>query len=492
MNRAAGIVMSLTSLPSPHGIGTMGRAAYDFIDFLKASGMCWWQVLPLGPTGYGDSPYASCSTYAGNPYLIDLDMLIADGLLSKEDVAGVNWGDDLARTDYGRIYENRFAVLRRAFERGFAAHRADVARLRRENHWLDDYALFMALKNHFSMKAWTEWPEEIRLRRPEAMARYREKLGGEMDYWCFLQYLFFRQWAKLKAYAKEQGIRFLGDIPIYVAMDSADVWAEPKYFQLDELNRATEVAGVPPDAYTEDGQLWGNPLYRWDVMAADGYGWWIRRIDGARKLYDAIRIDHFRGLVSYWAVPAEETTAKHGRWVQGPGYGFVKVIKDWFHDVEFVAEDLGYVTPELGELLKKSGFPGMKPLQFAFDPDGDCAYLPHNCEKNSITYGSTHDNETINGWAENIDERTRAFAAAYCHKTQGEGWCHAIIRTGMASPSVLFLTQMQDVLDLPGSTRMNAPGTLGGNWTWRLTPGQYTAAHAKKLHELARLYRRAE
>lgn len=492
MTRSSGILMPLSSLPSPYGIGTMGKAAYEFVDFLKAAGQKYWQLLPMGPTSYGDSPYASFSTFAGNPYFIDLDALVEEGLLEKADLAGIRWGIREDRVDYGLIFQSRFRVLRKAFQRGREALREEIAAFRRENAgWLEDYALFMAVKGKFNLSAWTQWPDEaIRLHKPEAVEQYSRELKEEVDFYVFMQFLFFRQWEALRSYAKEAGVQFIGDIPIYVAMDSADVWSAPQYFQLDSENVPTEVSGVPPDAFTEDGQLWGNPLYDWDAMAADGYGWWIRRIDGAKKLYDVIRIDHFRGLESYWAVPYGAETAKEGRWRPGPGMKLVGVLASWFHDLSFIAEDLGYVTPEVQALLADSGFPGMKILEFAFDAHGESDYLPHRCTRNSICYMGTHDNDTVQGWLATMGEEDLTFASRYMHITRDEGWCWGMIRTGMATASKLFVVQMQDVLELPADCRMNTPGTSSGNWQWRMLSGLLTEELAEKLLTYTKTFRR--
>ncbi len=493
MKRSCGVLMPMSSLPSPYGIGTMGRSAYAFVDFLRRSGQRYWQLLPLGPTSYGDSPYASFSSFAGNPYYIDLDLLIRDKLLLKDEVASVFWGAEDDRCDYGAIYEGRFAVLRRAYERGAARYAEAFSAFRSENSsWLENYALFMALKAHFGMRSWVEWPDEdIRLRRPKTMERYRRELADDVSFYAFLQFLFFRQWNALKDYAHKKGVRFIGDVPIYVALDSADVWSEPKYFQLDENNLPTEVSGCPPDPFTADGQLWGNPLYDYDEMKKDGFGWWIRRIEGIGKLYDVIRIDHFRGFESYWAVPYGDTTARNGCWKKGPGMDLVGVLTSWFHELRFIAEDLGYTTPEVEKLLADSGLPGMRVLEFGFDPAGDASYMPHNCPKHSVCYIGTHDNETVRGWIRTLDRRTRQFAKAYMHITPEEGWCWGMIRTGMATPSELFVLQMQDALELPHSARMNTPGCPSGNWQWRMKPGALTPELAKKLLAYTKLYRRA-
>ena len=492
MKRSSGVLMPMSSLPSPYGIGTMGKSAYQFVDFLRQSGQSYWQLLPLGPTSYGDSPYASFSSFAGNPYYIDLDMLISEGLLKKDEVETIFWGAKEDRCDYGAIYSGRFTVLRKAYERGAKRFGAAFADFRKENaSWLENYALFMALKARFGMRSWVEWEdEEIRLRKPAALERCREELADDVSFYAFLQFLFFRQWNALRAYAHKKGIRFIGDVPIYVALDSADVWSEPKYFQLDENNLPTEVSGCPPDPFTEDGQLWGNPLYDYDEMKKDGFGWWIRRIEGVGKLYDVIRIDHFRGFESYWAVPYGDTTARRGCWRKGPGMDLVGVLTAWFHELHFIAEDLGYTTPEVEKLLADSGLPGMRVLEFGFDPNGDAPYMPHNCPRHSVCYIGTHDNETVRGWVSVLDGKTRRFAREYMHITPDEGWCWGMIRAGMAAPSELFVLQMQDALELPRSARMNTPGIASGNWQWRMKRGALSPELAKKLRAYTKLYRR--
>ena len=491
LDRSSGILMPLSSLPSPYSIGTMGKAAVQFVDFLASAGQKYWQLLPLGPTSYGDSPYQSFSSFAGNPYFVDLDLLIKDKLLKASEVKNRDWGDREDRVDYGKIYENRSAVLRLAYERGAERYGEEIAAFRQENGWwLENYALFMAIKASQGMKAWSEWPEELRLREDAALEKARKELQQDVEFYIFVQFLFYRQWEALRDYAHDKGIRFIGDIPIYVALDSADVWSEPHFFQLDEKNVPKEVAGVPPDAFTEDGQLWGNPLYDYDAMKKDGYGWWIRRIDGAKKLYDVIRIDHFRGFESYWAVPYGDETAKNGHWKPGPGMGLVGVLTSWFRDLSFIAEDLGYSTPEVRKLLADSGLPGMKILEFAFDAHGDSAYLPHNCEENSSCYIGTHDNETVQGWLKWADKPSLRFAERYMHITPDEGWNWGMIRSGMATPSRLFMVQMQDLLELGADARMNSPGTSVGNWQWRMLPGAADKTLAKKLKLYTTTYRR--
>ena len=491
MDRFSGVLMPMSSLPSNYGIGTMGKCAYEFVDFLAAAGQKYWQLLPLGPTSYGDSPYASFSTFAGNPYFIDLDMLIKDKLLKKSELAGINWGEDAQSVDYGAIYESRFKVLRLAYKRGIERYSEEFAAFRQSKNWLENYAVYMAVKAHFGMVSWTEWPDEdIRLHRWEAVERYKRELWEDVEFYSFIQFLFFRQWEALRAYAHEKGIQFIGDIPIYVALDSADVWSEPHFFLLDENNVPTVVAGCPPDAFTEDGQLWGNPIYDWEKMRNDGYGWWIRRVDGAGQLYDVIRIDHFRGFESYWAVPYGDETARDGKWMPGPGMSLVGVLSSWFRELRFIAEDLGYMTQEVKNLVRDSGFPGMKVLQFAFDAHGESDYLPHLCDESSVCYIGTHDNDTVHGWLDFCRKEDRMFATRYMHITEDEGWCWGFIRAGMSTASRLFVAQMQDILELPGWARMNTPGQPYGNWRWRMLPGAANKKLAKKLREYTETFRR--
>ena len=493
MKRSCGILMPISSLPSPYGIGTLGKAAYNYVDFLAEAKQSWWQLLPAGHTSYGDSPYQCFSTYAGNPYFIDLDLLIDDGLLEESEVTGLDWGCDPARVAYETVYLNRYKVLRLATQRGWERDLAEITRFVDENkHWLPDYALFMAVKAHFGMKSWTEWPDEdIRLRKPEAVETYRAKLAEDIRMYTYIQFLFFRQWNLLRTYARSKGIGIIGDIPIYVALDSADVWSDPGSFQLDEFNVPTEVAGVPPDYFSEDGQLWGNPLYNWDAMKADGFGWWIRRIDGAGKLYDVIRIDHFRGFESYWAVPYGEKTAKNGHWVKGPGMDLVGVLTSWFRDIQYIAEDLGLMTPEVEQLLRDSGLPGMKVLEFAFDSREPSNYLPHTYPANCVCYPGTHDNTTLVAWKDEADPDDVAFAHQYLGLNDKEGFHWGILRGGLSSVAALFVAQMQDYLGLGAEARMNTPGVASGNWQWRMLPDAITPELTEKIGELARIYGRA-
>ena len=481
LNRAAGVLLSVSSLPAPYGIGTLGRCAYDFVDFLVESGQNYWQMLPVGPISYGDSPYQSFSTFAGNPYYIDLDMLQTDGLLTSEEVQAHSWGDDPERVDYGAIYRARYALLERAFDRGWSRERQAVEEFARRQPWLDGYARFMALKRRYDMKPWTQWPAG------EVPAEERERA---VQFFTYLQFLFDRQWTALKQYANEKGISIIGDLPIYVAMDSADVWTNPERFLLDRDNVPVDVSGVPPDGFTDAGQLWGNPLYRWDAMKRDGYAWWESRLRGALERFDGIRLDHFRGLESYWAVPYGDETAAGGRWEPGPGEDFIKMVHEKFPGALIIAEDLGYVTKEVKELLECSGYPGMKVLEFAFDSREAGDYLPHCYPENCVCYTGTHDNTTVLGWLEEAGPEDMEMARRYLGLNREEGYNWGFLRGGMGSKARLFVAQMQDYLDLGGAARMNTPGTLGGNWQWRMKPGAASPELARRLREFTRLFGR--
>ncbi len=493
IDRSAGILLPISSLPSNYGIGTLGKEAYNFVDFLEKSKMKYWQILPIGPTSYGDSPYQSFSSCACNPYFIDLDILIEEGLLEKEDLEDLKQFNP-AYVEYWYIYETRFDILRKAYQRGFQRDKKQFKDYHQENKsWLDDYSLYMAVKNHFGMVSWLDWPDEdIRLRKKEALVKYRELLKDDIQYYQYLQYLFYRQYSKLRKYAHSKNVKIIGDLPIYVALDSADVWANPKQFQLDEKNIPLEVAGVPPDYFSEDGQLWGNPLYEWDLMKKDGYKFWIERIEGNSKYYDVIRIDHFRGFESYWAVPYGDKTARNGRWVKGPDMDFVSVLRDWFSNVEFIAEDLGVISDEVNEMLAKSTFPGMRVLEFGMDPKGASYHTPFNHIENCVCYISTHDNSPIMGWRDNASKADVKHAIKYFNLTKKEGFNWGFIRGGMNSVAKLFIAQMQDYLGLGEETRTNSPGTIGDNWKWRLVKGQLTDELAEKIAGLVKMYGRSK
>ncbi len=492
MNRASGILMPITSLPSPYGVGTIGKAAYEFADFLKRAGQSYWQILPVGPTSYGDSPYQSFSTYAGNPYLIDLDLLQEEGLLKKRDYRNLAWGSDPARVDYATLYNLRFRVLRIAFDNAQQGDLADFHNFVRKNSaWLENYALYMAVKKSFGMRAWTEWEDEgIRLRDPQSVREYREKLDEDVRFYEFLQYLFYKQWDKFRAYVNSLGIKLFGDIPIYVAMDSADTWANPEVFWLDAERQPVRVAGCPPDYFSATGQLWGNPLYNWEYLKSTGYTWWIDRIAAAAKLYDVTRIDHFRGFDEYYAIPYPAKDAVIGDWLKGPGMDLFRAMREKLGDVPIIAEDLGLITPGVAKLLKEAGYPGMKVLQFAFDDRGESVYLPHLYTNNYVAYTGTHDNDTTEGWFANATEGERRFATEYAGLSQEEGYAWGMIRTIYASVADLCICPMQDVLSLGSWARMNTPSTLGGNWQWRMTPGQLKEEYAQRLRRLGKTYGR--
>ena len=490
MNRSSGVILPVSALPSPYGIGSFGQAAYDFADFLAAAGLGLWQLLPLGPTSYGDSPYQSFSTFAGNPYFIDLDTLVAEGLLAREEVEACDWGNDPARVDYGRIYASRFRLLALAKERGFERDREAVEAFARNRAWLAEYALYMACKRHFDMRSWQEWPEAIRLRKPRALEEARLKLREDVELFSYIQFLFFKQWDRLREYVHQKGLRIIGDLPIYVAMDSADVWANPHLFQLDEKNAPRAVAGVPPDYFTEDGQLWGNPLYDWEGMKQEGYAWWMERIEGAGGLYDIIRIDHFRGFDTYWSVPPEAQTARPGHWEKGPGMDLIGRIRERFPHLEFIAEDLGTPMESLTRLLEESGWPGMKVLEFAFDPVNTSSYVPHRQIENCICYTATHDNLPLEAWWEEQPPAVKDYTARYIHQGPEEPFHWAMIRCGMGTVARIFMAQMQDYLGLGREATTNQPGTLSGNWQWRLLPGQADEALAERIRGLTGLYER--
>ena len=485
--RKSGILMHITSLPGPYGIGTMGKPAREFVDFLKAAGQSLWQILPLSPTGYGDSPYQSCSAYAGNHYLIDLEELIESGLLTRDEVSSVTWYISEEKADFGILYNNRLTVLKKAFSR-FTNWEALDEFCRLNSDWLPDFALFMALKDENGSKPWYQWPEELKTRQPEAVWQARRRLQDAIRFYSFVQYLFDMQWQSLRQYAADAGIQIIGDVPIYVPLDSCDVWSAPELFQLDETLTPTAVAGVPPDAFTADGQLWGNPLYRWDVHKKDGFSWWLRRLTAAGKLYDIIRLDHFRAFEAYWSVPYGDETARNGHWVKGPDMDFVEAVKNGLPELSVIAEDLGFLTEEVLALRDNSGWPGMKVLEFAFDGCEPSDYQPHTYTKNSVCYTGTHDNMTMRQWFDTATEEAVEFAKAYMGLTVTEGYVWGTIRTAMASVSDTCIVQLQDYLNLDGSARMNFPGTMGSNWTWRAKQGVFTDELAKRIDKLTTIY----
>ena len=488
--RQSGVLMHITSLPSSYGIGTMGKEAFRFVDFLKDAGQSLWQILPLTPTGYGNSPYQSCSTFAGNPYLIDLDLLIEDGLLTREDLEGYSWGEKDDHVDFGLMYQNRWAVLKKAFAR-FEETEDYFDFTTKNSAWLSDFALFMALKDKFGGKPWYEWEKGLKMRDPDTLWNIRKELKPQTRFYKFTQYLFYKQWAALREYAHENGVRIIGDVPIYVPYDSVDVWSNPELFQLDSQLAPEAVAGCPPDAFSEDGQLWGNPLYRWDEMAKDGYSWWIRRLKAAGKWYDVVRLDHFRGLEAYWSVPAKDTTAKNGCWIKGPGMDFLGTVQKQLPKLELIAEDLGFLTQEVWDLLAQSGYPGMKVLGFAFDSRNHSAYLPHNCCVNSVCYTGTHDNMTARQWFETASEDAVSYAREYMCLTPEEGDVWGMIRTAFSTVCKLCIIPMQDYLELGAEGRMNFPGIqTDSNWVWRANEGFVDSKLAERIYKLTALYGR--
>lgn len=491
LKRSCGILMPVFSLPSPHGIGTFGAAAYEFADFLAASGQSYWQVLPLNPTGFGDSPYQCFSSAAGNPYFIDLDMLVDDGLLTADEVQKSDFSGELRRIDYGKLFSLRLPLLRLAAERNIRRNAAEVEQFSRCcSTQIYDYAVFTALKTHFGMKPWTEWNAGKAMPKQLVPAEFVESQADEIRLQLSIQQLFFKQWNRLKNYVNQLGIGIIGDVPIYVALDSADCWANSRHFMLDESFVPTDVAGVPPDYFSPTGQLWGNPLYKWEIHASENYAWWAERLQCAQKLYDVVRIDHFRGFESFWAVPFGETTAENGRWLPAPGMDFVNAVKKRLPGLSFIAEDLGFLTPEVHELVKNSGFPGMSILQFGFNPDANSDYLPHRVAENRVYYTGTHDNAPIMQWFAEASESERRFAEQYLALNAAEGINWGMIRGGMCSPAGIFIAQMQDVLGLSAEGRVNTPGVASGNWQWRMLPHECSAALAEKLREYTRMYGR--
>lgn len=492
--RQSGVLMHISSLPNKYGIGSFGQSAYDFVDFLVRTKQRYWQILPLGTTSYGDSPYQSFSAFAGNTHFIDFDLLVEAGLLEPADLAGVDFGSDEKSVDYAQVFYNRRPLLEKAVANFLAqGDLADFEAFVAENAaWLEVFAEYMAIKEHFDLLAWTEWPDEaIRTRQPESLAHYREKLADQLTYHRVSQYFFFKQWLALKAYANERHIEIVGDMPIYVAADSCEVWSQPHFFKTDEAGRPTAVAGCPPDEFSATGQLWGNPIYDWAAMDADGYSWWIERLRESFKIYDVVRIDHFRGFESYWEIPADSETAATGKWVKGPDYALFKAVKESLGDLNIIAEDLGFMTDEVIELRERTGFPGMKVTQFAFNPDDESIDSPHLAPNNSVMYTGTHDNNTVMGWYQDeIDDPTREYMARYTNRKEYETVPHAMLRTIFASVSYMAIATMQDLLELDGSARMNLPSTIGGNWSWRMTADQLTPEIEAELLSLTKIYRR--
>ena len=500
--RKCGVLLPISSIPSDYGIGSFSKEAYDFVDFLKKAGQSYWQILPLGPTSYGDSPYQSFSTFAGNPYFIDIENLISLGFISKKDADKFDFGDNESYVDYEKIYNSRFKLLKLAFNgSGFSSASAsspspEMARefglfVKENEEWLTDYALYMVIKNANNGLSWNEWKDEkLRLRDKDAISSFSKKNDDEINFYRFIQFMFSRQWNALKKYANESGIQIIGDIPIYVAFDSADTWSSPELFLLDKDNYPISVAGCPPDAFSATGQLWGNPIYRWDYHKKTGFEWWIKRIAKCYSLYDVLRIDHFRGFDEYYAILAGDATAEFGKWEKGPGFDLFKAVGDKLGDLKIIAEDLGYLTPSVIKLVKKTGYPGMKVLQFAFDSREDSDYLPHNYKENCVVYTGTHDNDTTVGWFDAISRADRKFAKQYLGIRGKKDIAPAMIRSALGSVAATAIIPVQDYLGLGTEARINIPSTLGNNWKWRLNKKQCTEKLALEMYDLSRIYGR--
>lgn len=487
MSREAGVLLAISSLPSKYGIGCFSKSAYNFVDWLKEAGQTYWQILPVGPTSYGDSPYQSFSTFAGNPYFICLEDLIKEGVLTEEECDAVDFGEKEDDIDYEKLYKGRFPLLRKAYERSNISENPEYCKFVQENSWwLSDYALFMAVKNFFDGVEWTQWPEDIRLRYGYALDYYRKELYFEIEFQQYMQFKFFQQWYALKSYANSRGIRIVGDIPIYVAMDSADTWAHPELFQLDERNIPVAVAGCPPDGFSATGQLWGNPLYRWDYHRNTQYAWWVSRLWYCFNLYDVVRIDHFRGFDEYFSIPYGEDSAVNGHWEKGPGIELFRRVEQCLGWHPVIAEDLGYVTDSVRRLVWETGFAGMKVLEFAFDSrDSGSAndYLPHNYPENCVVYTGTHDNETVVGWLDSITEEEQKMARDYLcdHVTPKKELYKPFVALAMRSNARMCIIPIQDYLGYDNTCRMNKPSTVGTNWRWRVQEKELTEELQKEI-----------
>lgn len=492
-NRASGVLMHISSLPGNTGIGTLGKYAYQFVDYLKKYGQTYWQMLPICPTSYGDSPYQSFSTFAGNPYFIDFEKLEEQGLLTRSDWERVNWGGNKNYVDYGLLYVERhkvFAKIQENFERNVPA---DFEKYCADNSfWLDDYALFMAIKDAHNGASFSTWESDIKVRQPGSVRNWSERCSKRVRYYKILQYLFYKQWYELKKYANDNGIKIIGDIPIYVAADSSDVWTNPKQFALKGDLTPIEVAGCPPDAFSADGQLWGNPVYDWDYHKKTGYAWWKKRISECLKIYDVIRIDHFRGFDEYYCIPFGAENAKNGQWRKGPGAQLFSEIKKEFGDINIIAEDLGFLTPTVIQMLKDVGFPGMKVLQFAFDSREESDYIPHRYGHNSVVYTGTHDNDTILGWCKSAGADDVAFAKKYLRAESDDELRQEMMISALSCVANTCILCMQDLIGLDGASRMNIPSTVGSNWKWRASENQITDKQFEFLGYYTKLFGRCE
>ena len=498
MTRYAGVLLSVTSLPSKYGIGCFDKAAYDFVDWLEKAGQKYWQILPLGATGHCgayDSPYQAYSAFAGNPYFISLEALMEEGVLTQEECKAAEFGSDPHKVNYELLYRNRLPLLRKAYERSGIYNNESFRLFIQDNAWwLDDYALFMAVKDFFGGLSWTQWPQDIRMHYGYALDYYREKLYFDIEFQKYLQFKFYEQWSKLKKYANDKHIQIVGDIPIYVSPDSADIWAHPEMFQLDKDNRSTQVAGCPPDNFSAEGQVWGNPLYRWDYHRNTGYQWWVTRMWYSYKLYDVVRIDHFRGFDEYFSIPAESSLAKDGHWEKGPGMELFNTLKANLGERGVIAEDLGLMTDSVRKLVKDSGYPNMKVLQFAFETDdigGSNEYLPHNYSNNCWVYTGTHDNETVSGWFTGLSKEAQAQICDYLMDHDTRDIHKKLIGLTMMCAAKTCIVPIQDWLGLDNSSRMNVPGTVNVNWSWRMDSAMTTDALAQEILGVTKRYGRA-
>lgn len=495
--RASGILLPIFSLPGKYGIGCLSKEAYRFIDFLEKSNQKYWQILPIGPTSYGDSPYQSFSTFAGNPYFISLEDLIEQGLLTKAECDGIDFGKNPKEVDYEKLYKYRRKLLRKAYERSEIYEKEEFHKFKAENeYWLKDYAVFMAVKDRFGGKSFDQWATDICNRWGYSMEYYQKELYFDIEFYEFVQYEFYRQWFLLKEYANKKGIFIIGDIPIYVAYDSADVWARPELFQLNDDKKPQAVSGCPPDGFSERGQLWGNPLYQWNYHQSTNYNWWIKRIEKCSQLYDVIRIDHFRGFDEYYSIPADAEDAMNGHWEKGPGMELFEAVRYCLGDIQIIAEDLGYMTDSVRMLVEQSGYPNMKVLEFAFDSregSGPADYLPYNYNKNCVVYTGTHDNETLKGWLGNIKTEERQRIQKYIGRqiSDERELVKEIIRMAHASTANICIIPLQDYLGLGNEARMNTPSVLGGNWKWRIQSDRFNQELMKEIREYAQIYGRA-
>lgn len=490
--RASGVIIPIFSIPSDYGIGTFGKEAFKLVDFLSNAGLSYWQILPLGPTSYGDSPYQSFSSFAGNPYFIDLDLLSEDKILDKKDYENLDFGDNPKKVDYSLVYNLRFRVLRKAYENAKTKLKKEIKDFKeKEEFWLRDYCLYMAIKKDQLDVSWIDFPEKLRDRDKKSLNEFEKEHKDNIDFYAFIQYEFFKQWEDLKSYANRKGVEIIGDLPIYLAFDSVDTWANSDILKLDKKTKKPEVvAAVPPDIYSEDGQLRGNPIYDWEILKESDFKFWIERVRLNLRLYDYLRLDHFRGFESYYEVPYGDENAKYGKWEKAYGDEFFKKVNEEFKDSKFIVEDLGFITKEVEKLKDKTGFPGMKVIQFAFEEDYSSAYLPHNFEKNSVVYASTHDSDTLQAWIDNLEDEKKEMVKKYFNIKEDSDMLWEIIRNLFLSVSDLTIFQIQDFLAYGNEARINTPGKLGENWQWRLEKDVLGNDLALKIKEMAKIYGR--